>query len=387
MFNLEHFFLFLFLFGLSFFLTKIPQKNYDRIFWGTVAFFIVAYTIIVGLRYGWGHDYVRYEFTYNMLEYDYTKDFDVAYWGLNKFEKSLGIPFAGSVVISTLLIIVSYFYIVKAMKGNKYMLMCFLPATLLYTTYAMRQFQAIAYINIAIGLLLFDDNILKNKKAGIVISLLLILLAYHTHSSSIAYAMPFVIFLFFKKVGAIPYKITIPAYLCTIIFSGIIESFFNETFLSLFQTLTISDHLQGYIDNADSLLFGAEAVDNATFSHGGIYQLFHYTGYLCLLYITSRALKIRPNKGVAIIYNIVVIAIILQQIFFAQEIMRRIIDPFAILYFIPLGYAIYVYVQHKKQRFKGYLFYGCCIAVALLFIYYPMLKFLTSFNLAGFVWD
>ena len=387
MFNIEHFILFSLLFALSFLMTQTTQKNYEKNFWGTAALFIISYTLIVGLRYGWGHDYVRYEFSYNMLEYDYSKDYDIAYWGLNKLEKSLGISFAGSVVISTLLIIISYFYIVKAMKGNKYMLMCFLPATLLYTTYAMRQFHAIAYINIAIALILFDDNLLKSKRTNILKSILLIFLAYHTHSGSIAYAIPFVIFLFIKKIGSIPYKITIPAYICTIIFSEIVESFFNETFLSLFQTLTVSNHLQGYIDTADSRLFGASSVDDATFSHGGLYQLIHYTGYICLLYITNRALEIRPNKSVTIIYNIVAVAILLQQIFFAQEIMRRIIDPFVILYFIPLGYAIYIYMLYKKQRFKSYLFYGCCIAVALLPIYYPMYKFLISFNLAGFVWN
>ena len=387
MFNLEHFFFFTILFALSFLLTQKSSRNYERNFWGAAAFFIIAYTVIVGLRYGWGHDYVRYEYAYNMLEYDYSKDYDLAYWNLYKIEKGLGLSFAGSVLLSTLLIIVSYFYIVKAMKGDKYMLMCFLPATLLVTTYALRQFQAVAYINIAIALVLFSDDLLKKKKISIIIAALLVYIAYHTHAASIVYAIPFAVCLLLRKMKPIPFQISVPAYLGVIVFAGIITSLFNDLFLSYFESLTATDHLQAYIDQADGRLFGADSVDETTFAHGGIYQIFHYVGYICLLYVSGRALKIRPHKGVTIIYNVVVVAILLQQVFFSQEMMRRVIDPFAILYFIPVGYAINVLMLHKKQRFKGYELYAGCTLVALLLIYYPMLKFLISFDLAGFVWN
>lgn len=386
MFNLEHFILFSFLFGLSFLLTKIPQKNYDRNFWGTIAFFIIAYTFIVGLRYGWGHDYVRYEFTYNTLENNYALDYDLAYWKLQEFERLLGLPFAGSVLLSTLLIIVSYFYIIKAMKGDRFMLMCFLPATLLTTTYAMRQFQAIAYINIAIGLLLFSDNIL-NKKKYIIIAALLIFFAYHTHGGSIAYAMSFLACLLFRNIKPIPYTISILAYLGTIVLADIIEPYLNSTFLSLIGNISVTDHLQGYVDNAETRMFGSDSVDEATYAYGGAFQVFHYISYICLLYITGKALKIKQNQNVTYIYNIVVIAILAQEIFFSQEMMRRLIDPFAILYFIPLGYAINIYWENRRKKFKGYQLYGLCISVLLLRIFYPIISFLTKFSLAGFVWD
>lgn len=387
MFNIEHFTLFGILFCLSFALAIKPQKSYDRNFWGATAFFIIAYTIIVGLRDGWGGDYVNYEFSYNMLEYDYTKDYDIAYWKMYEWEKALGLPFAGSVLISTLLIVISYFYIVKAMKGDKYMLMCFLPATLLVTTYAMRQFHAIAYINIAIALILFNDNLIKKRKWAIITSALLVLLAYNTHAASLAYAAPFIIFIFYRKAGALPYKITIIAYLCCILFSGIINAIFSDTILDIIPRLTVTDHLQGYIEQAERRVLGADSVNTETYSFGGAFQLFHYIAYIALLYITGKALKIAPNKNVTIIYNIVVVSLLLQEIFFAQEIMRRIVDPFAILYFIPLAYAINVFMQYKNKHFKGYRFYGLCILLVLLRILYPIYPFLTSFKLAGFVWD
>lgn len=387
MFNIEHFFLFTILFCLSFALATKPQKSYDRNFWGATAFFIIAYTLIVGLRYGWGHDYVRYEYSYNMLEYDYSKDYDVAFWNFYKVVKAIDLPFSGWLLISTLTIIVSYFYIVKAMKGDKYMLMCFLPATLLVTTYAMRQYQAIAYINIAIALILFNDNLIKKRKWAIITSALLVLLAYHTHAASLAYAAPFIIFIFYRKAGALPYKVTIIAYLGCILFSGIINAIFSDTILNIFQDFTVTDHLQGYVDNAEGGILGSDAIDEATYSFGGAFQLFHYIAYIALLYITGKALKIAPNKNVTIIYNIVVVSLLLQEIFFAQEIMRRIIEPTFLLCFIPLGYAINVFMQYKNKHFKGYQFYGLCILLVLLRILYPIYPFLTSFKLAGFVWD
>lgn len=387
MFNIEHFLLFTILFGLSFALATKPQKSYDRNFWGATAFFIIAYTLIVGLRYGWGHDYVRYEYSFNMLEYDYSKDYDVAYWNFYRIVKAFNLPFYASVVISTLLIIVSYFYIVKAMKGDKYMLMLFLPATLLTTTYAMRQFHAIAYINIAIGLLLFSEDLLKRIKTNIIISALLLLLAYHTHAASIAYAIPFLLFMFFKKASALPYKIIIIAYIGCIVFSGIINAILSDNILNMIQGLIVTDHLQGYVDQVEGRVLGEDAIDEATFGYGGAFQIFHYVAYVALFYITGKALKIAPNKNVTIIYNIVIVALLLQEVFFAQEMFRRVIDPFAILYFIPLGYAINVYLQHKNKHFKGYQFYGMCILLVLLRIFYPMYPFLTSFKLSGFVWN
>ena len=273
------------------------------------------------------------------------------------------------------------------MKGNKYMLMCFLPATLLYTTYALRQFQAITYINIAIALLLFDDNILKNKKISIAVSILLIFLAYHTHAGTLIYAIVFLVYMFFRWLKPLTYKVTITAYLIAIVFSNIITQFFSDVILSYIHLFELSEHFQGYINNIDSRVLGSDSMDQKTFGHGGIYQIFHYIGYACILYIMGKALEIKPNKKVTIIYNVVVIAILLQQLFFIQEIMRRIIDPFAILYFIPLGYALNVFWEYRKQPFKGYIFYGCCVIMSLLLIYYPMLNFLTSFELAGFVWN
>lgn len=387
MFNIEHFLLFTILFGLSFALATKPQKSYDRNFWGATAFFIIAYTLIVGLRYGWGHDYVRYEYSFNMLEYDYSRDYDVAYWNFYRIVKAFNLPFYASVVISTLLIIVSYFYIVKAMKGDKYMLMLFLPATITITTYAMRQFQAIAYINIAVGLLLFSDNLMLRKKISITISAILLLLAYHTHAASIAYAAPFIAFIFLKKIGALPYKTTIIAYIGCIVFSSIINAIFSEYIINLVQNLVVTDHLQGYVDQVEGRVLGDDAVDEATYGYSGAFQIFHYIGYIALLYVTGRALKIAPNRNVTIIYNIVVIALLLQEVFFLQEIMKRLITPFFVLYFIPLGYAINVYLQHKNKHFKGYQFYGMCILLVLLRIFYPMYPFLTSFKLSGFVWN
>lgn len=387
MFNVDHFLLFGFLFLLSFLLTKRKQENYERNFWITTSLFIIAYTVIVGLRYGWGGDYYEYERCYNNIE-TLSFDYDLAYWKLYEFEHSLGLSFAENMMLSSLLIVVSYFYIVKAMKGDKYMLMCFLPATIMITTFALRQFHAIAYLNIAIGLILFSDNLLKEKKTAIIISALLIFLAYHTHGASLAYILPFIIFVFYRRnVKHIPHYVTITAFLASIVLSETITAIFNNTFLSLFENLTVNDHLQSYIDQADGRIFGDETVDKKTFGYSGAFLILYNVSQVCLLYVSGKALSIKPNRNVTYIYNIVVIALILQQIFFEQEVMRRILDPIAILYFIPLGYAINTLSEYRARKLKGYNLYLLCLSIALFRIYYQMYKFLTSFSIAGFVWD
>ena len=153
------------------------------------------------------------------------------------------------------------------------------------------------------------------------------------------------------------------------------------------QNLVVTDHLQGYVDKVEGRVLGEDSVDEATYGFSGAFQIFHYIGYIALLYVTGRALKIAPNKNVTIIYNIVVIALLLQEVFFLQEIMKRLITPFFVLYFIPLGYAINVFHLHKKRPFAGYKLFGLCLFVVLLRIFYPIYKFLVSFSLAGFVWN
>lgn len=386
MFNVEHFLLFGYLFFLSFLLTKRKAENYEHGFWNTTSLFIVAYTVIVGLRYGWGGDYYEYERCYNNIKTLFF-DYDIAYWKLYEFEHSLGLSFAGSLMLSSFLIVVSYFYIVKAMKGNKYMLMCFLPATIMITTFALRQFHAIAYLNIAIGLILFSDNLLKEKKK-VIIAALLIFLAYHTHGASLAYILPFIIFVFYRhNVKHIPHSVTIIVFIASIVFSEAITAIFNNIFLSLFEKLMVNDHLQSYVDQADSLIFGDESVDEKTFGYRGAFLIFYSVSQVCFLYVSGKALSIKPDRNVTYVYNIVVVAIILQELFFKQEVMRRLIDPIAILYYIPLGYAINTLSEYRARKLKGYFLYLLCLSIALIRIYYQMYKFLTSFPIAGFVWD
>ena len=149
----------------------------------------------------------------------------------------------------------------------------------------------------------------------------------------------------------------------------------------------VNDHLQSYVDQADGLIFGDESVDEKTFGYSGAYLTFYYVSQVCFLYVSGKALSIKPDRNVTYIYNIVVVAIILQELFFKQEVMRRLIDPIAVLYYIPLGYAINTLSEYRARKLKGYFLYLLCLSIALIRIYYQMYKFLTSFRIAGFVWD
>lgn len=386
MFNIDHFLFFGLLYLVSFVFLLIKPSYIRNHFWRSSLLFIVTYTVVVGCRYGWGHDYFAYYTRY--YEQHFKIGSDYGYYLLNSFEKFLGLTFEEHILLCCFFYVFCSFYLIrKTGVANAYMLTLFLPVTLMYSTYAIRQYLAISFIYLFIGFVIFDENNKKFKLLRIAIIITLLLAAYLIHAGSIAFAIPFFVFLKLKNVKVLPYNIGIIGYLIVILFTNVFSSFFNDIIGNYITILSFDNHFQSYVENSE-IWFGEDAENESVYGYRGIYQVFSYLSNIGIIYLCGKSLSIFKNRNISILYNFYVIFLIVREIFFTQEIMRRIIDPFVILFFIPLGYAVYIFLKSKlftKTKYK-YIYY-VIIVLSLFGVYYPQFKFLISFAPADFIWN
>ena len=80
--NFDHIILFSLLFWLFFQVSKIPQAKLNRDYWKILGPLIVSYTLIIGLRYGWGNDWWGYRFSYSIpaLKREGERGFAIINW-------------------------------------------------------------------------------------------------------------------------------------------------------------------------------------------------------------------------------------------------------------------------------------------------------------------
>lgn len=142
--NIEHIFFFSLLF-IVFILITINNQNYiNKHFWRCTLLPVVAYGLIVGLRYGWGADYLYY--MRRMMNPKYFEGMESpGFLWLNLFLKDLGFNFVADYVFYSFLFVICSFVFIKDFNKNKYMLALLLPATLIFTTSIIRQGIALSF--------------------------------------------------------------------------------------------------------------------------------------------------------------------------------------------------------------------------------------------------
>lgn len=382
---LDHIILFTLLFVIFFFIPREKQSYIDTHFWKALLIPIIAYTLLVGFRYGWGVDYIRYAEDYESRQFD--KGYDNGFSIIESVLYSLGLrKFWMADMVFSLFFIISFFLIIKNIKGSsKYMLMLFLPATLMLNTYAIRQYVAVSFILIGYYFVSRDYSKKIYRYLKYVFASLLIYVAFTVHGASLVFSIPLFLAYFLRFLKPIKSTIAIAIYISVIIFSN----FFIDTISNLFgryiDAIFVTEHLGGYVENYSNILANAQV---EMLGHSGLFLYFEYLSRIILIVLSGWALRYKPNNQVAMFYNMVIFGLCFQQLLFTSEIGRRIIDTIFMLYCIPVGYALYqLYQKYSTTQKDTNTFYKILSIILLLYIYYPFLKFILFFNLAGFIWN
>lgn len=331
---IEHILLYCILFGAFYTITKIRQNNLQKSFWTYVLPIIFLYSLILGCRYGWGNDYFWYK---SRIEHPFQYESESLGFGLlNQTLKDLGFNYVFVYIIYSLIFILCGFYYCKDFKYNKYMLALFLPATIVASPHTIRQSLGHSFIFLC---LLFI-----NRKKWLSLSMSL-LLAYSIHSASILLlVLPVLFFIFYNK--PISYKITVPIYVIASVMTITISEYVARIATGVLPLITLNNKFNGYLH--DDSWFGKYAI-NEDWQQGIVTLTLSIIFHVGIIYLGYIALHYKPNKAIAYVYNTVIIGFILLRCFWCFEIFNRMVLPYTILYFVPLGYAFYILRYTKSS--------------------------------------
>nr|WP_315199395.1 EpsG family protein [uncultured Flavobacterium sp.] len=330
---LEHILLFSFLFVFFYFwgifIYNIKPKDEYRLLSLSP---ILAYSLIVGSRFGWGPDYLHYK---DQLErpFLYKNDQIVFRW-LNEFIRVIGFNYVGGYIVYSLIFIVCAFVLIRSYGVySKYMYAFIIPASLLFLTNGIRQGVSFSFLLLGVFFL--------NKKRWIafVFSLAICLLIHYAN-----FVVAAILFSFILIKKPLSWKITIPIYIYLAFFFDVSKIGFIANYLSL---INVDNHFQSYFDNAD-VWFGAEGAEEK-YTQGIIPLLTSSAFYISVIYLGYWAIKIRPDKKIIYIYNAMTFGILLYKAVFLFEILRRIAEPLIIFYFIVLGYTFFIFTKLEKS--------------------------------------
>jgi hypothetical protein len=334
--NFDHIILFSLLFWLFFQVSKIPQAKLNRDYWKILGPQIVSYTLIIGLRYGWGNDWWGYRFSYSIpaLKREGERGFAIINWLL----QSSGANYMIATIVYAIIFLFGALFLIRGYRNNKYMLALFLPAILLFNTAMIRQAIAFAFMFIALRFL--NE---KNYKYAVLFGFIML----NIHGSTLMFAGVAAGFYFLQIVykKPLPIKVTIPLYLICILFDQIIGHYIGNNLSAFISTLDVADNFKGYTEHAN-IWFGVDALNEAY--KQSILALTLNTlsdiGVFCIGYFV---LSKYPNPKVIYLYNTSTVGAILFRAGLQMELLHRMGQSLQLFYFIPLGYAFYILYAAK----------------------------------------
>ena len=351
-------------------ISKYP-KNYWKYAWWC----IIAFTFILGLRYGRGNDYMHYIDVYKHdLEHN-----QLLFTAFNHWLKQLGVG------AHYIFLYYSFIYITCAMvflkdfrRYAKWILPLFLIAFTIFSEYVIRQALGFSFIFIFLKVL---TNRKKTVKEKIPLLLLYAILATSIHSANALSVIVFtLIYIGIKK--PIPPKISIPLF---IIASYFFMEFFNWNWLT--PALSVlgdsSNQFSGYVENVDRW-FSSDAM-NESYVRNSIVKVFQTAGECSLLYLGYKVISYYNNKRFIFLFNVYVFGTILQQSFYTVELLRRMANT---LYcFWP--FTLTIILLHHKHLWRGDWKRKKLPLICLSFFIYEYLKylFLRDNGMYEFIWD
>lgn len=272
------------------------------------------------------------------------------------------------------------YVLIKNYKDNKYMLALFLPATLIFSTWCIRQgfAHSLAFLSIY-----FID-----KRQWVWLLITCFVTATIHPSTIITIAIIFGVYLLNRKTP-ISFLYTIPIYviitLCSEFFNTQITQGINNFIAAI--SMTGESRLETvYLSRGDTW-FGDDAVKD-NLKQGYLALLLSMTFHISTMYLGYIALKYQNVRSLMNLYHVSIIGMILYRLFFYFEILKRVANPLEMLYFVPLGYGLSFVLKNKKilTKHEVTLSYVCIMSVVVyLTLYWG--RFILMSPECRFVWN
>lgn len=344
-----------------------------KIYWKYSLFPLILYTLIEGLRYGRGRDYLWYKYQYeNILSPVVNQEY--LFTLISKTFHFIGFPYWTLFMLYAFTwIYCSSFLFSKIPHYAKWGIPLFFLATVGGMESMIRQFFALAF-------LLPTLYYIPQKKWIPCIILILISISIHT-ASLITFILFVGVFLIFKS--EIKLWISIPLYLFFCYVWDISNIGFIADILSLVNLG--GNKLASYTENAD-LWFSADAVNTEEFARGAFAKFAATCFELSIFILGYLSIKKEKYKNIHAIffYNLFVIGAISYQAVFTLEILRRIFDPLFIIWGIVVAH---IFTKYRLNSKYPLYIKGMQIIIVFYIISYFIIKNRLLIPSQMFIWD
>lgn len=346
-------FLNLFLFWIMIYEGKMVSKG--KFYWKYCLWAIFFFTLIEGVRYGRGIDYMHYIEVY---KYDMEKD-QVLFTSINDVLKSIGVSPELSFMFYAFPFICGAMAMMKPMrKYAMYMFPLFLMSIISMHEAFVRQMLAMSFVFMYIVELnnIIDELLSKKIKIKRLLPLVfLAVIAYSIHSIAIVGIFVITIAMIFLR-KPLPWIYMVPLLL---IGKFYISKNFDFSYLNSILTFlgSSSDKFSGYTENADRW-FSSDAMEDA-YSRNISIEFLETFGCCALIYLgnklfhnTSLYIDKQKNKNAIIplgdnielyvsLYNVFIIGTLILETFYNLEIVRRVAHCWDIYWFVPMALVLY----------------------------------------------
>lgn len=360
-----------FIFWLCGFIVSRSNKKESKInYWFTITILILTYSLVEGLRYARGVDYLFYKETYKLsISQSTTQElvFDWLNYGLNLFF----VPYYGAFIIYSFIFIICASIFLKDYRNIlHYALPFFLSATIQSSETFIRQFLSISFVFIAIKM------ILENRWYKFC---LFCFIAISIHSSSIF----IIVIIFILKIYSKPFNLYIT--LSLYIFFAYIFDMSNISLITPYLKILNFDEnnrFQSYLNDADSW-FSGNAI-NMIYKQNSFTKTANTLFDISLLISGNKIIKLKKNfEPLILYYNLFIIGAILFQAFFYIELMRRLALVMYLFWFIIASYATFFFPYTGEKR----LLYNSCEIIIFVYTVATVIRFIFFSDVQLFVWD
>lgn len=385
-----HIILYVILFVVVYLFSNKANKHVtSKQFWTSATSIILLFIFIEGCRWGRGPDYLAYKYRFEHISpiNEPQKGF-LAYMTLLD---GIGLNYVGLYMMNALIFIVGTFAFIRRTFDKEIADRMYFFAFLSMFVKAesmIRQYIAVPFVFLAISCL-----IRKEWKWCAV----WFLLSNSIHSGTIVMFVTVVLAYFLLK-RTIPYKyLLIGLFLAYyVIPGGVLTGFFTDLLQKLnLGFLLASDHLSHYIENSDRWL-GADSYIEAA-EQTIVTKTLQFLFESSVVILGYKALSLKEKTGyqdsnealqmqvLRTFFNVTTVGFIFERLFFGFEIFQRMTGQLVIFWFVPLGYALYVYRNNSQMRKMKWNTACVYLSAAYLVMYWGRFIFLNP--TAKFIWD
>ena len=319
---------------------SLKSRNY----WIIASISIIVYSLIEGLRYDRGVDYMMYkslfEYSLNLSAYlEKPEKIESLFQIFNKFFHFVNFSYPFVFVFYSLVLIIAGFYFIKEhRKVAFYAIPMFFMATIVQSETLVRQLMAFSFVLISLKFFL------NNSWIKFVV---LITMAINIHSSSIVF-LPFIfLFKYIKNPFGNLYVI-----LGLYFISWLWKPEYWGNYYKYFQNLSLGYGLyQGYLENADTW-FSGEKVINSIHYFGMLSYIKTFLFNTGMIVLGYRILDKYRFNNYPFYFFLFVVGAIAQHFTFQIELLYRISLYFYMFWFIVLAYIVSDSLSHKIKNLE-----------------------------------